>query len=69
MRNRDGFNIGVLAVAFAGLPMDLAVSGALLIVVAFIAYMFDAERMLSAHLTPPAQDELQPSAESRSKAP
>ena len=46
------YQVAILGVCLACLPVELAVSGAILLAIAFIDYMFDPNRMLSGDLEP-----------------
>ncbi|AMM85055.1 hypothetical protein AZF01_12355 [Martelella sp. AD-3] len=45
-RMTQRFQIGLMGAALAALPVELAVSGAILLAFVFVDYLFDPKRML-----------------------
>ncbi|MCD1634824.1 hypothetical protein K7H91_13720 [Martelella mediterranea] len=46
------YQVAILGVCLACLPVELAVSGAILLAIAFVDYMFDPNRMMRGDLEP-----------------
>jgi len=46
------YQVAILGVCLACMPVELAVSGAILMAIAFVDHMFDPNRMLRGELEP-----------------